>query len=66
MIDSRKFVDERLYARQKVAQEYQRIVDKMFGNEKGLPKIFNYPIEKTDIQSMVVAAYHLGKVEREK
>jgi hypothetical protein len=57
-------VENRLHAKKIVSEKYEKIVDKIFGNEKGLPRIFNYPVEKTDIESMVVAAYYLAKLER--
>ena len=57
-------VENRLHAKKTVSEQYQKIIDKIFGNEKGLPRIFNYPVEKTDIEAMVVAAYYLAKLER--
>ena len=57
-------VENRLHAKKIVSEKYEKIVDNIFGNEKGLPRIFNYPVEKTDIEAMVVAAYYLAKLER--
>ena len=63
MKDTKLFIENRLRARHLVMNEYQKIVDKMFGSGEGKPRIFNYPVEKTDIDVMVVAAYYLGKLE---
>ena len=60
---TRIMVENRLYNKQIVSSEYQKIINKMFGSGEGKPRIFNYPIEKTDIEAMVVAAYYLAKFE---
>jgi len=60
---TRIMVENRLYNKQIVSSEYQKIINKMFGSGEGKPRIFNYPVEKTDIEAMTVAAYHLGKLE---
>lgn len=57
-------VENRLRAKRLVTEQYNKIVDKMFSDEKGLPRIFNYPVQKTDTEAMVVAAYYLAKLER--